>query len=215
MTADPEYGKTAGPTGPAVRFSGGCLPRPSTSSRGMRGAVRGGRRPGGRSARPAGDGHRDHRARPARAVDRVRAVFVDGFVSFTPLEWRLVEVFARRTELWVGLPAEEGSRADAFPGAEEIGAAYRPRRRESDAASDPAAPGTRTDARPAGLSHLEGHLFGPAVPAASDATRPAPDRGPRSTRRGPARRPADSHTRGGGYKARGDRRHRPRTDVLV
>ena len=103
--------------------------------------------------------------------DRVRAVFVDGFVSFTPLEWRLVEVFARRTELWVGLPAEEGGRADAFPGARGNSAApYRPRwRRVGCGVRSGGARGTRTDARPAGLSHLEGHLFGPAVPAASDA----------------------------------------------
>lgn len=95
--------------------------------------------------------------------DRVRTVFIDGFSSFTPPEWRLVEALARHTELRVRLPGDAGNRPDAFAGVEEtrqrlvgLGAVV-----ETDASD--------RRPRPAGLAHVQRHLFGPGVPATADA----------------------------------------------
>jgi ATP-dependent helicase/DNAse subunit B len=102
--------------------------------------------------------------------DRIRAMFVDGFASFTPAEWRLVEAVARDADLWVALPADEGERPDAFAAVMET------RRRlvalggrDSEAASDDPVSNAGSEARPVGLVHLEQHLFGPTFPPATDA----------------------------------------------
>ena len=102
-------------------------------------------------------------------LDRVRAVFVDGFATFTPVEWRLLTAVARHASLWVGLPADWGHRPGVFAAVEET--------RNRLAAVGP--PGSATvraanweavdSDRPAGLAHLDRHLFGAASPPSADA----------------------------------------------
>jgi ATP-dependent helicase/DNAse subunit B len=91
--------------------------------------------------------------------DRVRTVFMDGFASFTPVEWQLVETLARHVQLWIGLPADVGDRPEAFQGVHEL------RGRLAVTGDVPTAPAA---GRPPGLAHLDRHLFGPAVPPATD-----------------------------------------------
>jgi RecB family exonuclease len=93
--------------------------------------------------------------------DRVRTVYLDGFMSFTPLEWRLVETLARHVQLWIGLPADVGDRSEAFQSVREL------RGRLAVTRDVPTAPAA---GRPPGLAHLDRHLFGPAVAAATDGT---------------------------------------------
>jgi RecB family exonuclease len=98
-------------------------------------------------------------------------VFVEGFTSFTPVEWRLVEALALRANLWVALPPGGSDRPDAFAAVEET---RRCLRSLGDAGFDPSpdqrAHSTPAEARPAALAHLDRHLFGPPVPPVADGT---------------------------------------------
>ena len=106
--------------------------------------------------------------------DRVRSVFIDGFTSFTPVEWRLVVALARRTDLWATVPSDAGDRPDAFAAIEDV----RRRLEALGAAGAATGSGQRErgsqitvvpDVCPPGLSHLRRHLFGPPVSPATDA----------------------------------------------
>jgi ATP-dependent helicase/nuclease subunit B len=95
--------------------------------------------------------------------DRVRTVFISGFTSFTPVEWRLLAALVRQADLWVCLPSDVGDRGDAFAGVSETRARLEVLgRRESCTAPV-------GDVRPPGLAHLAQHLFGPTVLPATDA----------------------------------------------
>jgi ATP-dependent helicase/DNAse subunit B len=93
--------------------------------------------------------------------DGVRSVFIDGFTSFTPVEWRIVEALGRNAEVWIGLPADLGNRSEAFGGIRDIG-------RRLGAADD--GPPAASPGRPPGLAYLRHQLFGPPVPPAADGT---------------------------------------------
>ena len=115
---------------------------------------------------PAAAARQIERSLPA-PFDCVRSVFVDGFTSFTPVEWRLIAALARHSDVWVALPAQEGGRPDAFATIEDT------RQRLitlAESASDRAATEPRADSRPAGLTHLQCYLFGPVVPPPNDAS---------------------------------------------
>ena len=97
-----------------------------------------------------------------RPFDRVRTVIVSGFVTFGPVEWRILTSLVRRADLWACLPADPGDRPDAFAAVRETRT-----RLEALGRTERHAVPTRSD-RPAGLAHLDRHLFGPTVPPATD-----------------------------------------------
>ena len=94
-------------------------------------------------------------------LDRVLGVFVGGFTTFTPIEWRLLDALGKHTAIWLGLPNDTGERRDAFVAVDET------RTRLQAVAVSPSA-GT-APRRPVGLAHLDRHLFGPAAAPAADA----------------------------------------------
>ena len=97
----------------------------------------------------------------ARPLEGLQAVFVDDFRSFTPPEREMLRHLGERCEeMWIALPGEEGEqRAELFAVAQ----------REYSAVECVQASAS-SDERPAGLAHLERHLFRP-VRQAEQASR--------------------------------------------
>ncbi|HEX3147610.1 MAG TPA: PD-(D/E)XK nuclease family protein [Gemmataceae bacterium] len=90
----------------------------------------------------------------APPFDSVRAVFIDGFTSFTPAVWQLIAALSSHVDLWLTLPDDDGDRPEAFASAK--------RTREQLESRGPVEVHTcpmRTD-RAAGLEFLGRRLFG-------------------------------------------------------
>lgn len=98
--------------------------------------------------------------------DQVRDVFIDGWWTLSPAEGRLFAALARHATLWVGLPTDLGERPDAVARVEET------RRLLAGFGSTQvfAVTDTAGSHRPAGLAHLDRHLFGPTAPLAGDTS---------------------------------------------
>src|SRR5262249_6553550 len=106
----------------------------------------------------------------------VRAVFVDGFADFTPPQLDLLETVAGTVdEVWISLVtdrAHDDARAELF--ARPLATLERLQRLKADQhilIRTPAHASPQTPARPAGLAHLERHLFrlDPTEPPRADA----------------------------------------------
>jgi ATP-dependent helicase/DNAse subunit B len=86
--------------------------------------------------------------------DLVSQIFLDGFLTFNPVEWRLLEVFAKVASLTVCLPATDTEREEVFTSIRETtdrlaSISVRVLSPTSDVAKS----------RPVGLAHLDRHLF--------------------------------------------------------
>jgi RecB family exonuclease len=96
-------------------------------------------------------------------LDHVQAVFVDGFTSFTPPQWRLITVLAAHANLWVSLPGDDGDRTEAFA---QILAT---RGRLTDLGGVEPPPAGSVGDRPPGLAQVTRHLFGTSGPPNTNA----------------------------------------------
>jgi ATP-dependent helicase/nuclease subunit B len=99
--------------------------------------------------------------------EEVKQVIVDGFTTFTAVEWRLLESLFPIINLSVSLPDDDGARVEAFAAVRATRArlASFPERKPSTRSS------TRADAnpRPNGIEHLANCLFGKSVKASATA----------------------------------------------
>jgi ATP-dependent helicase/nuclease subunit B len=98
-----------------------------------------------------------------KGVDRIRVL---GFNDFSLLQWQFLEALSRHIELEIELPAMDASRPTAFA------AVAKTRERLGELANVSIVDGARGDveSRPAGLAHLDRHLFGPGTSPSDSAT---------------------------------------------
>jgi ATP-dependent helicase/DNAse subunit B len=94
----------------------------------------------------------------------VQQVFLEGFVTFSPVEWRLLEALTSVASLKVCLPATDPKREEVFAAVSDMKA----RLAAMSVRVLPVTPNSAVS-RPVGLAHLDRHLFANSMIQSQDA----------------------------------------------